>query len=139
MPKSLISIFAKQYVAGENINDVLEVVSSLNKKGFKTTVDILGEHFTDENEINEIVSEYNQLYKEIHNKNLDSNISIKPTHIGLDKSYVTVLLNFTSLLDVAKKYNNFLRIDMESSSVTDDTLKLYRKLIGIYDLNLKTH
>ncbi len=133
MPKPLVRIFAKQYVAGENVNDVLEVVSSLNKEGFKTTVDILGEHFTDENEINEIVAEYNELYKEIHNRNLDSNISIKPTHIGLDISYVTVLLNFTSLLDLAKKYNNFLRIDMESSSITDDTLKLYRKLIGIYD------
>ena len=71
MPKSLVRIFAKQYVAGENINDVLEVVSNLNKKGFKTTVDILGEHFADENEINEIVAEYNDLYKEIHNRNLD--------------------------------------------------------------------
>ena len=133
MPKSLVSIFAMQYVAGENIDDVLKVVSKLNKNGFKTTIDILGEHSTDNNDIIEIVSEYNELYKQINQRNLDANLSIKPTHIGLDISYVTALLNFTSILNLTEKYNNFLRIDMESSSATDNTLRLYRKLINIYN------
>ena len=54
MPKSLVSIFAKQYVAGESIDDVLNIVQKINASGFKTTIDILGEHFNDETEINNI-------------------------------------------------------------------------------------
>ena len=133
MPESLVSIFAKQYVAGEKIDEVLDIVKNLNKSGYKTTIDILGEHCSNIDEVNAIVSEYSELYKQIDKRNLDANISIKPTHIGLDISYVTVLLNLTSILGLAKEYNNFLRVDMESSSVTDTTLKLYKKLIGIYD------
>jgi len=128
LPKSLVSIFAKQYVAGENINDVLRVIRKLNNDGFKATVDILGEHIIDKNEINDIVSEYNDLYNEIENNRLDSNISIKPTHIGLDVSYDYVLNNFKDILEVATKHHNSLRIDMESSKTTDDTILLYEQL-----------
>jgi len=129
MPKSLVSIFAKQYVAGENIEDVLKTVNKINDLGFKATVDILGEHFTDKKEINKIVTEYNELYNQINKQNLDANISIKPTHIGLDISLDYVLNNFSDILNNAKKHNNFLRIDMESSKVTDDTIKIYNKLL----------
>jgi len=131
MPKSLAKIFAKQYVAGESIYEVLSVISKLNKNGFKVTVDILGEHFSDKTDIKDICSEYNELYKRIKKESLDSNISIKPTHIGLDISYEYALRNFKNLLETAEKYNNFLRIDMESSKVTDDTIKLYNSLLSI--------
>ena len=57
LPKSFVSIFAKQYVAGQNTQDVLNVVRDLNNKGFKTTIDILGEHFVNQNAIDEIISE----------------------------------------------------------------------------------
>ena len=56
IPKSFVRMLANQYVAGENIDDVLKVVSQLNKNGFKATIDILGEHSNNTNEINEIVS-----------------------------------------------------------------------------------
>ena len=129
LPKSLVNIFARQYVAGENINDVLNVAKKINAKGFKATIDILGEHFTDKTQINQIVSEYKKLYREIDRKKLDANISIKPTHIGLDLSYKYLLENFVDILKTAQEYDNFLRIDMESSRVTDDTIHLYNDLI----------
>ena len=65
LPKSLVNIFAKQYVAGENIDDVLKVVRKINSLGFKVTVDILGEHFRNKTDINTIVNEYNELYNQI--------------------------------------------------------------------------
>ena len=128
LPKSLVSIFAKQYVAGEHIDDVLKVVEKLNNSGYKATVDILGEHFSDKSEINNIISEYNMLYKLIKKNEFDANISIKPTHIGLDISYDHCLNSFKNILSNAEKYDNFLRIDMESSKATDDTIKIYKEL-----------
>ena len=129
LPKSLVRIFAKQYVAGETIHDVLSVVHKLNNNGIKATVDILGEHITDKKQINKIIFEYKELYKQIKEKNLDSNISIKPTHIGLDISYDYTLNNFNDILKTATQHQNFLRIDMESSKVTDNTISLYEDLI----------
>ena len=128
LPKSLVCVFAKQYVAGENIDDVLRVVRKLNNEGFKVTVDILGEHFSDKNKIQQIVSEYSTLYKLIQKNKLDANISIKPTHIGLDIALECALDNFKTILNHANDCNNFLRIDMESSKVTDDTIKIYKIL-----------
>ena len=130
LPKSIVSIFAKQYVAGENIDKALGVIQKLNSQGFKVTVDILGEHFTNKAAIQEIVSEYKELYQRINESNLDSNISIKPTHIGLDISYEYALDNFNNILKIAEQYQNFLRIDMESSKVTSDTISLYESLIN---------
>lgn len=129
LPKSLVSIFAKQYVAGENIEDVLQAVKIINKDGLKATIDILGEHFTSEEDIRKIVSEYNELYRLIKKDNIDANISIKPTHIGLDISYNHAFSNFNKIIENVKKYENFLRIDMESSIVTDDTISLYQDLL----------
>ena len=128
LPRSLVSIFAKQYVAGEHADDVLKVTKKLNDSGYRVTVDILGEHFSDQNEIENIISEYSLLYKLIEKNKLDANISIKPTHIGLDVSYDYCLNSFKNILKTAEKYNNFLRIDMESSKATDDTIKIYGEL-----------
>ena len=128
LPKSFVSVFASQYVAGENTDDVLDTVSKLNNKGFKVTIDILGEHFTEKTEIAKIVSEYKYLYEQIHQRKLDSNISIKPTHIGLDVSYNLALDNFKEILNTASIYDNFVRIDMESSNVTSNTISIYKDI-----------
>ena len=69
LPKSLVSIFAKQYVAGEEIDDVLGIVKKLNDNGYKATIDILGEHYTDMDEVNLIVSEYNYYHYFFSNYN----------------------------------------------------------------------
>ena len=128
-PPSLARVFAKQYVAGESIEEVLDIAEKLNQKGFKTTIDILGEHCRNKSEVNQVVIDYKKLYKKINERKLDSNISIKPTHIGLDISYDTALNNFTNILNQANQFNNFLRIDMESSKRTDHTLNIYNELI----------
>ena len=101
LPRSLVSIFAKQYVAGEHADDVLKVTKKLNDSGYRVTVDILGEHFLDQNEIENIISEYSLLYKLIEKNKLDANISIKPTHIGLDVSYDYCLNSFKNILKLS--------------------------------------
>ena len=80
-------------------------------------------------EATRITSEYLDLFDEIAENKLDCNISIKPSHIGLDLSESEFLGNLQLLVEKAKFYNNFLRIDMESSSVTDVTIKAYNKML----------
>ena len=90
-------------------------------------MDILGEHSKNKPEAQSITNEYSDLYEKIHNQKLDCNISIKPTHIGLDIGEDFARTNLITLLNKAHETSNFLRIDMESSEVTDTTLDLYNE------------
>ena len=129
LPKSIVQFFAGKYVAGESHKTALRLVKSLNDHGFSATIDILGEHVKENSEATKITSEYLDLFDEIAENKLNCNISIKPSHIGLDLSETEFLGNLQLLVEKAKFYNNFLRIDMESSSVTDVTIKAYNKML----------
>ena len=129
LPKSIVQLFAGKYVAGENHKTALDVVKSLNNQGFSATIDILGEHVKDIFEAQQVTSEYLNLFDEISESDLDSNISIKPTHIGLDVGDSEFISNLQLLIEKADSYKNFLRIDMESSSVTDTTLRAYTRML----------
>jgi proline dehydrogenase len=129
LPKSIVQLFAGKYVAGENHKTALGVVKSLNNQGFSATIDILGEHVKDIFEAQQVTSEYLNLFDEISESDLDSNISIKPTHIGLDVGDSEFISNLQLLIEKADSHKNFLRIDMESSSVTDTTLRAYTKML----------
>ena len=123
LPKSVVKLFAKKYVAGETIDEALSVARQLNKLGFSVTLDILGEHVLNKEQSKYYTEQYVQLYEKISSNNIDANISVKPTHIGLDISVDHFEKNLNKLLEFAKKSDNFLRIDMESSKETDQTIK----------------
>ena len=126
LPKWFAKPFASPYVAGETIEDVIEQIKTLNKKGFLATVDILGEHVKTQSEARKITSAYCLLYDNIFNENLDCTISVKPTHLGLDISKSEVMKNIKILVEKANDTDNFLRLDMESSKNTDDTINIYK-------------
>ena len=126
LPKWFARPFAAPYVAGEIENDVVKHIKQINNKGMSATADILGEHTQSINEAKIITKEYCELYKRIHQESLDCNISIKPTHIGLDISIEEAKKNFIKIVETAKLYSNFLRIDMESSDVTDKTFEIFK-------------
>ena len=132
LPKWLAKPFATPYVAGETENEVIKHIKSINAKGMCATVDILGEHTKDKKKAEKITIQYCDLYKRIHEESLDCNISIKPTHIGLDISLEEAKKNFMKITKIAKKFSNFLRIDMESSKVTDQTLEIYKYCKNYY-------
>ena len=125
LPRSLIWIIAGRYVAGENISDAMQVIKKLNQKGYSATVDILGEHTQSKVEAVDITQDYIKIYDEIAKQKLDCNISIKPSHIGQDVSNNDLHKNIDKLLKKAEETNNFLRIDMESSKSTDETITLF--------------
>jgi proline dehydrogenase len=132
LPKWFARPFAKPYVAGETENDVVKHIKKINNKGMSATADILGEHTKSISEAKLITSQYCDLYKRIHQDSLDCNISIKPTHLGLDISIKEAKKNFIKVATIAKTYSNFLRIDMESSEVTDKTFEIFKSCQQVY-------
>ena len=132
LPLWMVWKIAGRYVAGESIADALVVIRQLNEKGYSATVDILGEHTKSESEAEEITNDYLKIYDKISQQGLDCNISIKPSHIGLDISNEILQSNLDKLLSKAEETHNFLRIDMESSAITDVTISLFKSCFEKY-------
>lgn len=132
LPMPFVRLFAGRYVAGETREEALNKIAELNARGFCCTIDILGEHVENENEAESVTQQYRNLYKSIDSRKLDCNVSVKPSHLGLDIGTELLEKNLNLLLGEARKYGNFLRIDMESSKVTDDTIAAYRKCFSEY-------
>lgn len=124
-PKWLVKPFASPYVAGDTFEIAIPKIRALNTNGYKVTIDILGEHVKDSEQARHITKEYCSLFNIISKENLDCNISIKPTHIGLDVSLAESMANIHHIINAAKSNQNFLRLDMENSPFTDATFELY--------------
>ena len=133
LPKFFVKIVASPYIAGITDEQMLENVKKLNDKGFKVAIDILGEHVKTKDEATAVTNRYANLYNEITNRKLQANISIKLTHIGQDLGQNFVQNNLFKLVEAAKNNNNFLRLDMENTPYTDQTIKLYEIMKEKYD------
>ena len=132
LPKVFVRLVASPYIAGITDDEMLVNVQKLNNKGYEVAIDILGEHVTTQEEATEITERYANLYDRISSKQLDANLSIKLSHIGQDLGYDVVKSNLMILVNAAKKYNNFLRLDMENSPYTSETINLYKKAFENY-------
>lgn len=133
LPRSVVGAFASRYVAGETVATALQQARDLNEKGFEVTLDILGEHVQDHEEARLVTDAYIHLYDQIAAAGIRGNISLKPTHLGLELDYHTCEQNLLRILEAAKANGNFLRIDMENSPYTDATLQLYHACLERYD------
>lgn len=128
LPKSLVRPFAMRYIAGEKLDDAVRVLRVLNSKNMVGTIDLLGENVTTGEESRMAVETCERILHSIHENHLNANLSIKLTQFGLKIDEAFCYSNVKNLLNMAKGYNNFVRIDMEDSSSTSVTLKLYEKL-----------
>lgn len=128
VPKQVVRRISERYIAGEELDDALRVVLELNAEGKLATLDVLGEEVTDPEEARAIAAAYRDAIDAFARGQLDSNISVKPTALGLNLSYELCQENLEGVVRHAAERDNFVRIDMEDSSTTDDTLRLYREL-----------
>ncbi|MDQ7816977.1 MAG: proline dehydrogenase family protein [Melioribacteraceae bacterium] len=133
LPKSVVYLFAKKYIAGERLEDAVSVVKVLNEKGIVATMDVLGEAVTSKAECEEAKKECLQVLDTIKQNNLNSNLSLKPTQLGLVIDPEFCYKQISEILELAKSYNNFVRIDMEDSPTTDATIALYLRLRKKYN------
>jgi proline dehydrogenase len=133
LPKKLVRVFANKYIAGDNINDAVRTVRNLNSKNVKATIDVLGESIKDKHEAEISKNESLEVLDTIVKEKLDGNLSVKLTMLGLAMDYDLCRGLFSEILDSAKEKNIFVRIDMEDSTVTDITIKMYEEMRKKYE------
>lgn len=128
MPKKLVWIFSRKYIAGETIDDAVKVCKELNASGIKVTIDLLGEFITNLGEATENKQEYLRIIERIEQEKIAGNYSLKPTSFGLLLDPEICYQNIREIVKKATGYGNFIRIDMEDSQCTDLEIELFRKL-----------
>jgi proline dehydrogenase len=128
VPRTVVRRIADRYIAGEELGDAVETVARLNARGKTATIDVLGEEVARREEVQEITRAYLDAIEAISERALDSNVSIKPTGLGLLLGYDIARENLEAVVRRAAEVGNFVRIDMEDASTTDDTLRIYREL-----------
>ncbi|MEI6454866.1 MAG: proline dehydrogenase family protein [bacterium] len=136
MPKKLVWIFSKKYIAGETIEDAIRVCKELNAKGIKITLDLLGEFITKLEEAEDNKNQYLSIIERIQAEKIDGNYSLKPTMFGLLINKEVCYLNIREIIAKAASYNAFVRIDMEDSQCTDLEIDLYRRLKKEFPANV---
>ncbi len=128
VPTGILWRFARRYVAGATLDEAVQAVRDLNARGFLATLDILGEHVTTEAEARADGADYAEVLRTIRQQHLKCNISVKPTHMGLKLGRGLCREILRGLTAEAHRQGNFVRLDMEDSTCTDETLDLYRTL-----------
>jgi proline dehydrogenase len=131
--KKVLAHFAKRFIAGETRAEALQVARGLNEKGIKTTIDLLGENTRNKEQADNSVKEYSALLADIENSKTDSTISLKLTHMGLDITDTVAEAHLRKVVEKAKEYGNFVRIDMESSAYTERTLEIFHRVRKDHD------
>ena len=128
---------ASRFVAGETIEEAMAAVRALNARGITASLDLLGESVHREEEARNTAREYLTLLDRIQAEKLDANVSLKLTAMGLDVSEDLCVANMQLVLDRARDYGSFVRIDMESSHYTERTLHMFEhRLYPSYPKNV---
>ena len=117
-----------RFVAGEDLADAAQAIRELNRKHTTASFDHLGESISSEAEAREEVREYLRVLRSIGENQLDSNVSVKLSQLGLNISPDLCLENTRAIVEAAASHRNFVRIDMEDSTKTDGTLEVFRRL-----------
>ncbi len=133
LPRTLVRQVANRYISGETLESALQTTRRLNAARMTATLDHLGENITRLDQAAASVGVYRRALAELHSRGLDGNVSIKLTNFGLRLDARRCLENVRELVEDARARGNFVRIDMEDSSTTTDTLAIYRELRRTHD------
>lgn len=132
MPKNIVGFFSRKYIAGETLQDGINVVKQLNAKGIYATMDVLGEAVKNKEESIDAKNKAMEVLDAIEKYKLLANLSIKPTQMGLLIDEEFAYEQILELVKRAHEMNNFVRIDMEDSSTTDMTINLFKRIFQNY-------
>jgi proline dehydrogenase len=124
-----------RFVAGETIDEAVAAIRELNAEGCSATFDHLNESVANVSEAEAEISEYLQILNRIDETAIDSNVSIKLTQFGLELDPELAYKNARTVVEDAARRGNFVRVDMEASSVTQLTIDIFKRLRAEFDLN----
>jgi proline dehydrogenase len=121
---------SSRFVAGTGVEDALRAAEAVNRSGRSVSVDNLGENVTNAEEARASAALYHQLLDEIGRRQIDANVSLKLTHMGLDVNEGLARELVTGLVAkaAAMRLRNFVRVDMEGSPYTQRTLDFVHEL-----------
>lgn len=127
-PRSLIWQFSQRYIAGTTLDDAFSKVRKLNAAGCSGTIDVLGEDSIEESEVQAAIDLYLRALDEISDTGIDCGVSVKLSEMGLRYDEERCRRAMEDVVTAASKRDQFVRIDMEDSTVTDVTLDIYTTL-----------
>jgi len=133
VPRPVIWRFSKRYIAGTGLGDAYATARALNAEGCTATIDVLGEDSTSIAQVDAARDLYLSALDGIHSAALDCGVSVKLSEMGLRFDEDLCRRVMRALLQRARDCGNFVRIDMEDSSVTSVTLDIYRELRREFD------
>jgi proline dehydrogenase len=117
-----------RFIAGMTPDDALRVAEEVNRQGMAVTLDSLGESVTSESAAHRAAEVYHKLLDSIAARGINANISVKLTQMGLEQSSELAESIAGNLAEHARATENFVRIDMEDSLVTQITLDIVRRI-----------
>ena len=128
VPRQVVKRLSSRYIAGTTLAEACDVVRELNAHGKEATLDVLGEEVTLREEAIGLRDAYRRALDTIEEDSLRSNVSVKLTALGLKLDRGLCRADLTAVVEEAARFDNFVRIDMEDSSTTSETLALYRQI-----------
>ena len=133
VPRSLVGMIARQYIAGETLSQAVIKIRELNDRHIGATLDLLGEDPKTRSACLLAVATYKKALQAIKDEGLSSGISLKPSQMGLKIDQAFCFENIQTLVRAAKEKNIFVRIDMEDISLKEDTIIFFLRLTETYD------
>ena len=116
------------FMPGEELVDALRAAEQLKPQSINTVLTHLGENVTDESEARKDAEDYIDALRQIHQRSLDTHVSVKLTHLGLDLNEKACVDNLVAVVSEAKAVGNMVWIDMEQSHYVNRTLDIYKKV-----------
>ena len=127
--RSLVRRGVRRFLPGEGLEDALEACRELAGRGIPAVLTSLGENVVSEKEADAAARGYREAAHSIREKGLDIQLSVKPTHLGLDLGFESTAERMEALLEGAEGAEVPLWLDMEDATYVDRTLDLYRRLL----------
>jgi len=117
-----------RFMPGEELVDALRAAEQLKPQLINTVFTHLGENVTDENEARKDAEDYIEALRQIQKRGLDTHVSVKLTHLGLDLNEKSCVDNLVAIVREAKSVGNMVWVDMEQSQYVDRTLDIYKQV-----------
>lgn len=119
---------SRRFIAGETLEEGIEAVRAVNRLGIHASLNYLGEKTTNPALAESAAGMYIRTLEAIHSAGLDCNLSIKLSQLGLAIEESLAESHLRRILEVARRHNLFVRIDMEESPFVEQTLRIWRRM-----------
>ncbi|MEO0651837.1 MAG: proline dehydrogenase family protein [Planctomycetota bacterium] len=133
IPTPIMRRLAGRYIAGEALDEAIECLRALQRRGYPGVIDLLGEDVRDEAEARQVVVDYLAAAAAVEAQGLDAYVSVKPTHVGLELSEELAFELYAELAADCARRGQMLRVEMEDHTTTDRTLAVFARLCERFD------